>query len=433
MSGITQEVFVLGSSQSVASAEERAHLHLDVEEMYDALGMLIARGFLDEAVPLATCGRVEVYGVSQRPERALRVLRQLLARRIGVPSTHLEAHSYVHRNVDAAVHLFRVAAGLDSVVYGEAQIIGQVRDALEHPRTRDTAGTLLHRLFQHALGAGKRVRTETAVGRGAVSLAGASLALLQQELGSLEALSAVVLGAGDTGVLMARLLRKEGLTRLTVANRTLSKAERVAAELGGEATGLDDLPALVRDADIVVGTVAERDDLLTAAILRDVLAEAPERQRWFLDLAHPRNFHPDLAELPGAHIMDLDAVFEGVEAARQARAAETPRAEAMVREDADVFMKWLRTRQSAAVLTAVREHVLQIAREEAERYARGRSPEERERLLRLARSLARSMLHCPTLVLREADPDDDEGRRLLETATSLFGLTHDFGSEREAS
>jgi glutamyl-tRNA reductase len=433
VSGASPDVFVLGSSQAVASSEEREHLRLDVEEMYDALAFLIERDVLDEAVPLATCGRVEVYAVSPRPERALRVLRQLLSRRTGVPSQRVAAASYVHTNRDAAVHLFRVAAGLDSVVHGEAQIIGQVRDALEHPRTRETAGPLLLRLFQHSLAAGKRVRTETAIGRGAVSLAGAALALLQQEVGSLEPLNGLVLGAGDTGVLMARLLRKEGLVHLTVANRTLSKAEKVARELGGTARALENnLPELIRDADVVVGAVGERDDLVTPTLLAETVEGAPERQRWFLDLAHPRNFHPGLAELPGVHLMDLDHVFRGVEAAREARAAETPRAEAMVVEDAEVFMKWLRTRQSAAVLRAVREQVLEMAQAEAERHARGRSEEEREHLLRLARSLAHSMLHFPTLALRNADPTDAEGRKLLESATSLFGVTPDPG-QSEAS
>jgi glutamyl-tRNA reductase len=431
VSGGDLELFVLGTSQSVASAEDRARLRVDLEEAYDALDTVVGRGLLDEAVPLFTCGRLEVYAVSRRPERALRILRQLLARRSGVPAAHIAARSYVHRDKDAARHLFRVASGLDSVVHGEAQIIGQVREALEHPRTRETIGPLLHRLFQNALAAGKRVRTETAIGRGAVSLAGAALALLKKHVGGFEPLTAVVLGAGDTGVLTARILRKEGLTRLTVVNRTLAKAEKVARELGGGAATLDDMGALARliaDADIVVGAVGERDDLVTPGLLGDVLAAGPDRDRWFLDLAHPRNFDPELATLSGVHLMDLDNVFEGVEAARKARAAEIPRAEALVAEDVSAFMKWVRMRESAAVLKAVRQHVLEMARAEAERHARGRSEAEREEMLSLARSLAHSLLYFPTLALREADPAQVEGRRLLDSATSLFGVAQPAGA-----
>ncbi|MGD8319956.1 MAG: glutamyl-tRNA reductase [Gemmatimonadota bacterium] len=416
-------LFVLGTSQSVASAREREMLHVDLEELYDAFGPLRERGILEEGIPLATCGRLELYAVSDDPERALRVLRTLLARRAGTSVAALVERSYVHREDQAVRHVFRVAAGLDSVVHGEAQIIGQVRDALEHPRTSESAGPVLHRLFQHALAAGKRVRTETEIGRGAVSLAGAALALLKHRVGSLAPLSAAVLGAGDTGTLMARLLRKEGIGGLTVANRSPEKAERVARELGGAAAALTDLGTLLADADVIVGAVGERDDLVTPAVLARAMEGASPRERYFLDLAHPRNFHPDLAQLPGVHLVDLEEVFRGVEAAREARAGQIPMAEAIVSEDTDAFMKWLRARPSVAVLRAVREQVLEMARAEAERYGRGRSEEEREELHRLARSLARAVLDAPTRTLREADPTRDEGRHLLESATSLFGVS----------
>jgi glutamyl-tRNA reductase len=416
------EVFVLGTSHSVASAEMRQRLYVELDDLYETLVRLVDRGVLAGAVPLVTCGRLEVYVATPHPESALLRLRQLLARRTGVAPEEIEAHSYVHRGRDAVAHLFRVAAGLDSVVHGEAQIIGQVRDALEHPSTRRTAGPLLLRLFQNALAAGKRVRTETEIGRGAVSLAGAALALLERQAGSLAPLSALVLGAGDTGRLVARLLRKEGVGRLTVANRTPAKAEAVARELGATAVPLEDLPALIADADVIVGAVGERDDLVHPALVADALRASGARTRWFVDLAHPRNFHPDLATLPGVRLMDLEHVFAGVEAARAARAAQLPRAEALVAEDAEAFMRWLRSRESVAVLRAVREQVLELAQAEAERAARGRTEQEREELHRLARSLAKAVLHHPTLALREADPTGTEGRRLLETATCLFGL-----------
>lgn len=416
-------LFVLGTSQSVASAREREMLHVDLEELYDAFGPLRERGLLEEGVPLATCGRLELYAVSREPERALRVLRTLLARRAGTTVTKLISRSYVHREEEAVRHLFRVAAGLDSVVHGEAQIIGQVRDALEHPRTSESAGPVLLRMFQHALASGKRVRTETEIGRGAVSLAGAALALLERRVGSLEPLAAVVLGAGDTGTLMARLLKKEGIGELTVANRSPEKAERVARELDGRAARLDELETLLSGADVIVGAVGERDDLVTPGVLARAMVGTPPRDRYFLDLAHPRNFHPDLDRLPGVHLVDLEQVFQGVEAAREARAGQIPRAEAIVAEDTQTFMKWLRARPSVAVLRAVREQVLEMARAEAERYGRGRSDEEREALHRMARSLARAVLDAPTRRLREADPTRDEGRRLLENATSLFGVT----------
>lgn len=421
MSG-QSEIFVLGTSHVVASAGVRERLHVDLDEVYAALHPLIARGLVDEAIPLATCGRLELYVATRDTERALRLLRQLLVRRSGLRRGDVVAHSYVHRGEDAARHLFRVAAGLDSVVHGEAQIIGQVREALEHPETRRSEGPVLHRLFQHALTAGKRVRTETAIGRGAVSLAGAALSLLQRDVGSLEPLSALVLGAGDTGTLIARLLRKAGVGRLVIANRTLSRARYVARELGGEAAALEDLEALVREADVVVGAVAGRDDLVTPALLGRIRSVGEPRVRTFIDLAHPRNFDPALEGVPGVRLMDLEHVFRSVEAARDARSAQLPRAEALVMEEVEAFTRWLRSRESVAVLRAVREQVLELARAEADRHARGRPAAEQERIHRIVRSVARTLLHQPTAALRDADPSHADGRRLLESATVLFGV-----------
>lgn len=418
----SEGLFVLGTSHTVASAAMRSRLYVELKDLYGTLAALVDEGALAEAIPLVTCGRLEVYGVSASPETSLDRLREVLAERTGVSPEEIGAHSYVHRDDAVVRHLFRVAAGLDSVVHGEAQILGQVRDALQNPATGTTAGPILQRLFQAALAAGKKVRTETQIGHGAVSVAGAALAMLRHESGSLESRTALVLGAGDTGALVARLLAKAGVGRLVVANRSLPRAEALARELGAEATTLDDLAARVADADVVVGAVGERDDLVHPELVRDVLAGAEPRRRWFLDLAHPRNFHPGLAELPGVRLLDLEAVFARVSTARDARAAQIPQAEAIVAAAADDFMAWVRSRPSVAVLRAVREQILDLARSEADRAARGRDDDEREVLHRLARSVARAVLHHPTLALREADASRVEGRRLLETASSLFGL-----------
>lgn len=433
MNGALSEIFVLGTSHTVACASMRERLFIEREELYETLEDLIRRGALSEAVPLVTCGRLELYGASDDVENALLQLRGVLADRTGVSPEEIEAHSFEYRNHEAAQHLFRVAAGLDSVVHGEAQILGQVREALEHPSTRRTAGTLLLRLFQNALAAGKRVRTETGIGRGAVSLAGAALTLLQRDTGSLQSRTALVLGTGETGALVARLLSKAGVARLVVANRTPERAQALAAELGATAATLDDLSTLIADADVIVGAVAERDDLVYPDLVADAFADAEPRKRWFLDLAHPRNFHPELALLTGVRLIDLEQVFAGVEAAREARAAQMPRAEAMVTADAEEYMKWLRSRESVAVLRAVREQVLEMARVEAERAGRGRSEAEREDLHRLARSLARAVLHHPTRALRGADPTQASGRRLIETATSLFGVNGGAFEDAEGS
>jgi glutamyl-tRNA reductase len=417
------ELFVLGTSQSVAPAPVRERLHLDLEEVYAVLGHLLTeRGVLGEALPLSTCARLELYGVAPDADRAQRLLVRLMARRTGLSPDEVRSHAYALRGERAVRHLFRVASGLDSVVHGEAQVLGQVREAAQHPLSADGKGPVLHRLFEAALATGKRVRNETEIGRGAASLVGAALGMLRKETGSLEPLSALVLGAGETGVLVARLLRKAGVRRLVIANRTEETAREVALRVGAEARSLAELPALFSEADLVVGAVAGGELVVTPETLNGAGRSAPGASRYLLDLAHPHNFDPTLADLPGVRLIDLEDVFEQVEAARDARASQVPEAERIVREQAEEFVRWQRSRESVRVLKAVRDLVLDLAREEAERFGRGRSEQERSEMTRFARTLARTLLHPPTVALRRADASSPEGRALLESASVLFGL-----------
>jgi glutamyl-tRNA reductase len=412
------DVFVVGTSHSLAPAAVRERLHVDVDEIYGAIDELLAQGVLSEALPLATCARLELYGVANEPERAARLLVRGLSNRVGVARSDLDDRLYTLHGATAVRHLYRVASGLDSVVHGEAQVLGQVRDAAGHPRAAQTKGKVLHRLFDTALATGKRVRAETDIGRGAASLASAAIALVRGRIGRMDSVSALVLGAGDTGSLVARLLRKEGVGRLVIANRTIETAREIAAEVGGEGISLSDLEAHLPDADLVVGAVTAGESLIDAGSLLD----RERRPRYFLDLGHPRNFDPGLADVSGVELFDLEHVFERVQAAQDARASQVPLAEAIVKEQAATFGRWLRSRESVEVLKAVRQQVLAVARSEADRFAQGRSDEEREQMMRLARSLARTLLHPPTVALRDTDPSSDEGRSLLSAAPALFGV-----------
>lgn len=417
MSGATVELFVVGSSHAVTTAEVRERLHVDNEEIFSGVRELLAgRGVLLECVPLVTCGRLELYCVAHDPDRASRLLGRLVAKRAGLPVAEVRGHAYALRGSTAVRHLFRVASGLDSVVYGEAEILGQVRVAAHDPLTERTKGPVLHRLFEHALHTGKKVRTETEVGRGAASLASAAVQLVREEMRTLEDATAIVLGAGHTGGLVATLLAKAGIGRLIVANRTLSVAEELAEALAAEARPLADLPVLLREGDLIVGAALAGEWLVTA----DMIETEPERTRYFLDLAHPRNIDPAVGTVPGVTLLDLEHVFDRVEAARMARAAEVPIAEAIVKGQAELFMRWFRSRPAVGVLRALREHVIQRATDEADRFARGRGADEREDLRRFAQALARTLLHEPTVALRRADPSKDEGRALLESAQELF-------------
>lgn len=416
------ELFVFGTSQNVASAAVRARLHVDLDDLYRGLQpFMVRRRLLAEAIPLSTCGRLELYGVTPDTERARALLTALVAQHGKGSLEDVERYAYLYTGSAAVRHLFRVAAGLDSVIHGEAQVLGQVRQAAHHVGAATTEGPVLHRLFRQALRTGKRVRTETGIGRGATSLAGAAVAMLQREMGGLDTASVLVIGAGETGALMARLLAKAGVGRLVVANRTLERAEEVTGSLGAEACALALVPALLSDVDVVIGAISAPTPFITGHLLEE--HRNGRRPRYLLDLAHPPSLEPGLAERPGITVFDLEHVFGRVESDMRARTSQVPMAESIVDEEAHRFLGWLRSRDNAPVVRALRRHVLDRAMNEAERYA-AKVPEEHRNVVRqLARSVALALVHRPTVALRDADPDSDEGRALLTHVPGLFGVS----------
>jgi len=422
----TKHLFVIGTSHAVAPAPFRERVEPDATAARAILRSMTGPGqLLEESLLLTTCARFEVHGVTASVSRARREIGRGMVAETGVPLGQLARHSYLHTGRAAVTHVFRTATGLDSVVQGEAQILGQVRTALEQPGARDTAGALLHRLIQSAVVAGKRVRTETGIGRGATSLAGAAIQLLRHRTGSLDGRDVVVIGAGDTGGLIARLLRKANVGRLTIVNRTLARARALAADVDGVAAGLDQLDTCIAGRDLVVGAAAGRRRLVDVDMIRRLRGRGEAVPPHFLDLSHPRCIDPAIDALAGIRVLDLDLVQREIATARAARSAQAPHADAIVSDEVDRFMAWLRSRETAPVLTAVRERVLSMADRAAERHGRGLEPGERETLRRFARSLARTLLHQPTVALRDADPSSRDGRMLIASARQMFGVELD--------
>lgn len=414
--------FLLGVDHRTAPGPVRERLHKALDDLRALVRAQVASGrLLDEGAFLTTCGRLEFYGVARNPRRVRALLVRLAVEREVLTAAEAEGALRFATDEQAALHLFRVASGLESAIQGEVQILGQVKRALSDPLETATLGPRLHRLFEMAIAAGKRVRTETKIGRGAASLAGAALGMLSRQVGSLRGTSALVLGAGETGVLVAELLLKEG-ARVVLANRTESRAVEAATRLGGEGCSLDELPERLARAELVVGSVGEVGVLVSAEEVRRIRERTGAGPCWFVDLAHPRNLDPALSRLPGVTLVDLERVERSAQAARDARAAEVPRAEALVQEEVERFRGWLRARPAVPRLRAVREQVLTLAMSEAERYGRGLDAPEKDRLCQFARALARTLLHQPTVALREADPATDDGRNIHRAADVLFGL-----------
>jgi glutamyl-tRNA reductase len=427
-------LFVVGTDHLLAPGHLREELHVGDDEAWAFLGRHTGEGrLLEESILLSTCARAEIYGVADDPERVHSILTRLLARHRGISRETLSCHTRLYTGPEAAEHLFRTAAGLESAVQGEAQILGQVRSVLGCAAAGGTAGPVLTRLFQAAVEVGRTVRAETSIGRGATSLAGAAINEIREHLGDPARASALVLGAGETGRLIVRLLGSSGVGRIVVANRTLARAEAVAAEVSGEAVELDATLRRLPEVDAVFGAVSVEAPLVHRHHLDELVARGARLPRVMVDLSHPRSFHRNLSGVEGVEVVDLDELHERVRSARDSRAREVPRAEALVSARVERFESWMKGRTAVPVLRAMRESVLALAREEADRLGRGRSREDQEELRRLARSLARTLLHHPTLALRTADPDTPAGRSLLESTTDLFGLSPDTSHNEQAT
>jgi glutamyl-tRNA reductase len=358
-----------------------------------------------EAVCLSTCNRTEIYCAGGDPGAAA----ALLAERSGMSPDELEDVVYRLRGDDVALHLYRVAAGLDSLVPGEGQILGQVRTAFEH----GAAGPLLDRMFRGAIHAGRRVRRETAVGEVPASVAAAAAALAEQLFGELESCSVMLLGAGKTGELAAASLVSRGARIELVANRSPLKAREVAERYGGVAVDLADATARLPEADVVLSSTSARSFVLTRHDVEPTLRARKGRPLFFIDIAVPRDVDPAIHELEGCYVYDIDDLEAVVTDSTPGRAGEAARAEAIVASEAERFAAWRAAREAAPAITALREQAEEIRLRELER-ARGRlgrlTKAELDVVESITTRIVDKLLHTPMLRLKQAAAgqlDDD--------------------------
>ena len=326
------QLFCLGLSHHTAAVSLRECFAVAEAEMAEVLAALREAAGLREAVLLSTCNRVEIYGAAEDGGAAMSVAGDFLRGRSG----H-EAPFYRLEDDQAVRHLFRVAAGLDSMVLGETEILGQVKDAYAAAfGAGHTAGRLNH-LFQQTFRVAKLVRTETSLGRGSVSVGSAAARLASSVLGDLSACRALLLGAGEAGEGVARSLCARGLRELLVANRTATRAEALAGALGGQPVGFAHWRDHLATADIVIASAAASERLLSAGELAPVLAVREGRPLFLLDLAVPRDFDPAIRHLPGVVLHDVDALEAIAQEGESLRAAEVEKAEALVAAQAEEF------------------------------------------------------------------------------------------------
>jgi glutamyl-tRNA reductase len=418
------ELLAIGVSHKTAAVEVRELLALPEARAQRFLSRLRASCTVDEAVVISTCNRTELYLVVGDPVQAESAVLTLLAEQASIRPTALARSMYVRRNCDAARHLYRVTAGLESMMVGEAEIQGQVKRAFETALSQCSAGPLTKHLFRAALATGKRVRTETSIGERALSLPAVAVALARELLGELVGRRVVIVGTGETSELTARALAECGCAPVFVATRRRARALSLAARYGGESRSFDELPAALHQADIVVTATASPHLLIEERELSEVMDSRCGRALVLIDLAVPRDIEAACGQIPGVSLHDIDDLQAVIARNRRVRQAEARRAEAVIEEEIREFAAWLGSLEIRPTLAALRAHASEIVRAvlaENEGRWETASPRDRERVEALSRAIVNRLLHEPTAQLKAERGERAHQRVAL--VRELFGLS----------
>jgi glutamyl-tRNA reductase len=415
-------LFAVGLNHNSAPLDVRERMVFSAEDLRPRLADLKAKTGIAEAVIISTCNRTELYTtLSPQCEAVI----DWLCESQGVNPDWLLPHLYFYRGPEALQHLLRVGAGLDSMILGEPQILGQAKTAFSLAAEAGTVGHLLGRAFQHAFAVAKQVRTETSIGAHPVSVAYAAVTLAKQIFGELERSSALLIGAGETIELTARYLRDHGIGRMTIANRTIERAKAVAESCGAETITLSEIPEQLNHSDIVISSTAAPLPIIGKGSVERALKARKHKPIFMVDLAVPRDIEVEVSALKDVYLYTVDDLREVIEDNRRSRAAAAEQAEEIIGVQVEQFMGWVRSLDAVLSIRSLRERAEAQRRDVLER-ARKRlqaGATADEALEFLAATLTNTLLHAPTKGLREIAASGDAAR--VDDARKLLGLAED--------
>lgn len=415
------QLLALGLNHDTASIELREKAAFGPERIYDALSDLTSSGCANEAAILSTCNRTEIYcghGDVMDYDQIVKWLSSYSGSRVN----ELAKSVYRHPGEAAVKHAFRVASGLDSMVLGEPQILGQMKTAFHTATEAGTAGKVLNRLFQHTFSVAKQVRTDTAIGENAVSVAYAGVSLAKRVFASLSEQTALLIGAGETIELVARHLKRGDVGHIIIANRSVDKAQKLADEFGCEAIGLSEIPDRLKDADILVSSTSSTLPILGKGAVEDALSLRKHKPMFILDLAVPRDVEAAVAKLRDVYLYTVDDLRSVIDENREMRLRAAHQAEEIIDLQVVRFMRWVRSLESVPVIARFREEMHEISKIEAQKALKKlRGGGDAEKIVeQLARDLTNKFVHKPSQAIRQADMDGD--RTLLSATKKLFDL-----------
>lgn len=425
-------LLLLGASHRTAPVDLRERLDFSSRGLERALAALMSRPAPAEAVVISTCNRAEVYVACQDPSSAVEDLVAFVCEFQQLAPEAVRPHLYWQVDHDAARHLFRVSSGLDSLVVGEPQILGQIKDAYGVATAARTAGPLLNKLFHWAFGVGKRVRSETALAEGAVSVSFAAVSLARKIFGNLQGRRVLVVGAGEMGKLTALHLKTHGVASVLITSRTLAHAEALAADVGGDVIRWEALHQALLEADIVITATGAPTPILSRAQVAAAVPPSRTRPLFLIDIAVPRDVAPDAGEIEQVFLYNIDDLQTIVRENLEKRGAEVARAEQIVDEEARKFSVWHRAREVVPTIVALRQRFEAIRRAELERMEGKMAslpPEARGRVDEITRLLVEKLLLQPTEQLKNSG-DPERAAQYADSLTRLFGLDENTEKER---
>ena len=424
-----KEIVIVGLNHRSASIEVRESVAFESDYLADALQRLHNYPSIDEGVILSTCNRVEVVAAALDCATACHDIGSFLAEqgahRNGLA---LAEHTYQYRGTEAVRHLFRVAASLDSMVVGEPQILGQLKQHYDAAQQAGSVGTMLHRLFHRSFSVAKRVRNETGIGSGAVSVSSVAVDLAKRIFDRFDDKTVMLIGAGKMGDLMARHLQRHGVRSLMVTNRTFERAVELAGRIHGSPIRFEDFPQYLKMADLVIGCTGALEVLVDAAQVEKVLRERKHKAMFFIDVGDRRNFDGKINDLDNVYLYNIDDLKNVAEENLQGRSSEAARAETIVGEEVQSFVRWIGSLEQVPTITALRQRFDDIRRGEIDKSLGGGlknlSPEQRTAVEEMTTAMINKLLHAPIAQLKRRDDNDDDDEAALYVAAlrKLFDL-----------
>ncbi|GGE42547.1 glutamyl-tRNA reductase [Pullulanibacillus camelliae] len=426
-------ILVIGLNHRTAPVEIREQFEIPESDLGQALLELRQQKSIFENVILSTCNRTEIYIVADQLHTGRYYTKAFMAKWFGIEKEALEKYLFIEENEAAIEHLFKVACGLDSLVIGETQILGQLREAFLKAQGLKVTGTLFNELFKEAVTVAKRAHSETSINENAVSVSYAAVELAGKIFGRLDDKHVMIIGAGKMGELAANHMKSHGASQVTVLNRTLEKARELAARFSGHAYTMEQMTTALQDVDIVISSTGARDFILTANQVERVLKARKGRPLFIVDIAVPRDIDPAVHSLEGVFLYDIDDLEGIVQSNLEERKAEAERIEEMISEQLWAFSEWLQTLGVVPVITALRQKALAIQAEtmkSIERKMPDLTDRERKVISKHTKSIINQLLRDPIAKAKEFS-GESQGNKKLETFISIFGIEEEVAHERQ--